>query len=253
MKIRFSSYAILVALATLVSLGVSCSKAPSQQSEEKQPARPAPSMPNVKVTPPVKAKAEAPTPGSNATKKAVADTFGKGQASIVVKGHPGGMNHSFWAEQLDVDGSGNPVQVDETWDNRHKVLYISNDRTFGCGNGEDASGSTLMAVYGKGNTLHRATGSGWWVTELDAGSCGVQDAGLYGCRFDGDGNNADCGVATVQSDADDVVIVPLPGAAPPSSGNGPAQPPAQPSAPAPGSSNQATPSGSQPGTGRSNP
>lgn len=226
-----SRFAFLTALTALL-LASSCSKAPAPQQEQPASAKPAPSLPNVKVTPAVKEKAEAPKPGPNGTKKAVADTLGKGKASIIVKGHPGGVQHSFWSEQLDVDGSGNPVQVDEVWDNRHKVLYVSNDRSFGCGNGQSAGGSTLMAVYGKGNTLHRPTGSGWWVTELDAGACGVPDAGLYGCKFDGDGNNTDCGSGTVQSEADDVVIVPLPGAPPSPSGSAPSQPPAsQPSSP----------------------
>jgi hypothetical protein len=240
MKASLLRRAIFLLLLPALCLSFSCNKAPAPQPEAQQPAAakpPTPSVPNVKVTQPVQAKANAPTPGPKAKKEKVADTFGKGKASITVKGHPGGVHHSFWAEDVDVDGSGNPVQTDEVWDNHHKVLYLSNDRSFSCGNGQSGSGSTIMAVYAKGNTLKKTPGSGWWMTELAAGSCGVQDAGLYGCRFDADGNNTECGIGTIQSDADDVTIVPLPGAQPDASGSGGSNSaaPAQPSVPAPGS------------------
>ncbi len=219
-------------IAGMLVFAAGCSKAPEPEKKEAEvkPAPPPPSVPDVKESAAVKAKAEKPKPGAKATKQKVADTFGKGKASVTVKGHPGGVQHSFWQEELDVDGSGNPVMVDEAWDNHHKVLYVSSDRKFGCRNGQTADGSTLMTVYGKGNTLHKPAGSGWWVSELDAGECGVQEAGIYGCRFDADGNNTDCGTATVQSEADDVVIVPLPqgggagGAAPAAPANPPAAP-----------------------------
>jgi hypothetical protein len=82
---------------------------------------------------------------------------------------------------MSVDPSGNPVQTNEGWDDHHKVLYLSNDRTFTYGNGQNGSGSTIMAVHAKGNTLQKTPGSGWWMTQLDTSSCGVQEAGLYGC------------------------------------------------------------------------
>jgi hypothetical protein len=242
MKVKlFASHAVPITLFAAVLLSSCGSKAPGPQVAQQQPApppKPAPSVPNVKVAPAVQAKGATPKPGPKAAHEKVADTFGKGKASITVKGHPGGVQHSFWAEELDVDASGNPVQTDEVWDNHHKVLYLSNDRSFSCGNGQSATGSTLMAVYGKGNTLKKTPGSGWWLTELDAGACGVQQAGLYGCRFDAAGNNTDCGSGTIQSEADDVVIVPLPGASSGSSGNTPPAPPAQPSGPAQGSGTQ---------------
>lgn len=240
MKLGMVGSTLLTALAFVACAISGCSKA--QVQETQQPAaKPAPSVPNIKVSQAIKAKSASPKPGPKAATKKVADTFGKGKASLPVKGkgHPGGLSHSFWTERLDVDGSGNPVQVDEVWDNRHKVLYVSNDRSFSCGNGENGAGSTLMAVYGKANTLHKPAGSGWWMTELDAGACGVQDAGLYGCHFNADGNNTDCGSGTIQPDADDVVVIPLP-APQGSSGGANASPatPAPPAAPAGGNANQ---------------
>lgn len=229
-SVRRSSF--VFAASGLLLLLTSCAKTPPpQQAEKKEPAKPAPSVPQVKVSPAIQAKAELGKPGPKATKKATADAFGNGRAAITVKGHPGGVHHSFWAEELDVDGSGQPVTVDEAWDNQHKVLYISKDRQFTCGDGQTADGSTLMAVYGKGNTLHKPAGSGWWVAELDQGECSVESAGIYGCRFEPDGTNHDCGTATMQSEQDDVVIVPLPGAASGAPEGAPATPPSQPSAP----------------------
>jgi hypothetical protein len=189
---------------------VGCSKAPEPKEEVKQPPKPPASVPDLKVSPAVTAKALNPKPGPKAQKKPVADTFGKGKASITVRGHPGGVDHSFWSEELDVDGNGQPVLVDVAWDNRHKVAYISRERSFACRNGQTADGSVLTTVYGKNNTLKRPTGSGWWVAELDQGECGVHSEGLYGCRFDGAGANTDCGSATIQDAKDDVEIVPLP-------------------------------------------
>lgn len=210
MKVWSVRTAVLAFSTVFAMLGVACKQAPKQEEvARQQPApKPAASVPEIKVTPTVQAKAKTPKPEKGATKKPPAETFGKGKASVNFKGSP--HERSFWAEQLDIDNSGNPVLVDEAWDNRAKVLYLSNDRTFRCGNGQSATGSTLMAVYGKGNARKRPVGSGWWVSELNAGDCGVPVAGLYGCRFDAAGNNSDCGSATIQPEVNDIVIVPLP-------------------------------------------
>jgi hypothetical protein len=211
---------LVVTLAlSAVFLATSCNK-PAAPEQKAAPAKPAASVPDLKVSPAILAKAQNPKPGPHAViSKQRPDTFGKGKASVTVKGHPGGVDHSFWTEEIDVDGSGNPVQVDEAWDNHHKVLYISKDRTFTCRNGQTGDGSTLMVVYSPGNTLDKPAGSGWWISELDAAECGVAEAGVYGCRFDASGNNTDCGSATVKSEDDDVVIIPLPAApAQPNSG-----------------------------------
>lgn len=243
-EMNFASRTVILPLLfCALFLALACNKASEQQAQPQQPApaaKPAPSVPNVKVSPAVESKANTPKPGPKATKQKVADTFGKGKAAIAVKGHPGGVQHSFWEEQLDVDGSGNPVQTDEVWDNHHKVLYLSNDRSFSCGDGQSGTGSTIMAVYAKGNTLKKSAGSGWWMTELPAGTCGVQDAGLYGCHFDASGNNTDCGIGTIQSEADDVAITPLPGASQGASSGAGSAPAAQ--APTPSTGSQSTPS-----------
>lgn len=209
MKVRLGRSVALSLVTALALLAGACKQSSKPQEAANQPApKPAPSVPNIKVTPPVQAKAAAPKPGPQATKKSDTEAFGKGRATVHFKKGP--HQRSFWAEQLDVDNSGNPVLVDEAWDNHAKVLYISNDRTFTCGNGESASGSTLMAIYAKGNPRKRPAGSGWWVSELNAGDCGTPRDGLYGCRFDAAGNNSDCGEATMQADPDEIILVPLP-------------------------------------------
>lgn len=207
MKIRLGRTAVLALSTTVALMGSACKQSPKPEVAQQATSKPAPSVPSIKVTPPVQAKAKAPKPGPHAKTKPATEAFGKGKASIHFKGRS--HDRSFWAEQLDVDNSGNPVLVDEAWDRHAKVFYVSNDRTFTCGNGQIATGSTLMAVYGKGNPRKRPAGSGWWVSELNAGDCGVPRAGLYGCRFDAAGNNFDCGEANVQSEEEDVLIMPM--------------------------------------------
>ena len=208
MKVRVGR-TVVFALSTVLALFAgACKQSPKPEAAVKQAApKAAPSVPDIKVSPAVQAKAKAPKPGPHATKKPATESFGKGEASVHFKGRP--RTRSFWAEQLDVDSSGNPVLVDEAWDNHDKVLYSSSDRAFTCGNGQSATASTLMAVYAKGNVRKHAAGSGWWVSELHAGDCGVPRDGLYGCRFDATGKNSNCGGATIQADTGDVLIVPL--------------------------------------------
>ena len=220
MKVRVGSSVVVTFITALALLASACKQSPKPEEAANQPApKPAPSVPNIKTTPAVQAKAQSPKPGPQATKKPDSETFGKGAATVHLK--QSAHQRSFWAEQLDVDGSGNPVLVDEAWDNHDKILYLSNDRTFTCGNGETATGSTLMAIYAKGNTRKRPAGSGWWTTELHEGDCAVPRDDLYGCRFDAAGNNSDCGqMKIVQSEADDVVITPLPQSGDAQSGTG---------------------------------
>ncbi len=200
----------LAASIVLLMLAAACGNSPEPKQEAKLTPPPGPSVPDLKVSAAAKAKALDPKPGPEATKKPVIDRFGSGRAAITVRGHPGGVNHSFWSEGMDVDGSGTPTLVDVAWDNRHKVLYLSRERKFACRNGQIADGASLMIVYGKRNTLGKPTGAGWWVADLDAGECGVHEAGLYGCKFGPDGANTDCGSASIHDDRDDVEIVPLP-------------------------------------------
>ena len=43
--------------------------------------------------------------------------------------------------------------------------------------------------------------------DLDESECKAKVAGLYGCKFDADGNATACGMATLDEKNDDLVIV----------------------------------------------
>jgi len=103
-------------------------------------------------------------------------------------------------------------------DNQRKILYLNEERSFGCVNGGTANGNVLIALYTAGNSLGRPTGSGWYVAELEAGVCGASSAGLYGCRFDADGRLTECGAAAFRDTPDDIVITKV--AAGPGTGTG---------------------------------
>jgi len=64
----------------------------------------------------------------------------------------------------------------------------------------------LTAVFGLNNTWGKAPGSGWYVTELNAGQCDAQTKAIWGCHFDATGARSGCGWATIQSDKDDIVV-----------------------------------------------
>ena len=78
---------------------------------------------------------------------------------------------------------------------------------FPCINGNGTfKGGMLTAVYGLNNTWGKAPGSGWYVTELNAGQCNAQAKAIWGCRFDATGARTNCGWATIQADRDDVIL-----------------------------------------------
>ena len=214
---------VVVVLGAALYLLVGCNKAPEKKEEAVAPA-PAPVVkpgPDVKVSAAVRAKAENPKPGPKAHKRA-AGAIGRGKASVAGKGHAK-ADQVYWAEEVDLDDSGNPVVTDVALDKKHKVLYFSKERTFSCASGGTADGEVLIAVYGKANTLDKPPGSGWYVTELDAGECAVATAGLYGCRFDSAGVATECGSATVQEETDDIMLVPALAAPPTASAPPPKQ------------------------------
>ena len=190
----------------LLSISVVAAQSQSQQSRSRTDT--VQSGPVVKPSPSVKAKVMDPKPGPSATKKDDATSIGKGAASLATT--PDYLN---WAEEIDVDGDGQAEVTDVALDRKTKVLYFANDRSVACANGGTADGSVLMALYGKGNTSGKPVGSGWFVAELDAGECAVPTAGLYGCRFDANGNATQCGAVIFEQDG--VTITP-------SNGKGPA-------------------------------
>ena len=107
---------------SLFLLATACGNA----TDSRGPSEPFASVPDINVSGAARAKALEPRLAPHTASKLAVDSFGKGRARIVTKDHPGGASpHSFWAERLDIDGSGEPSLVDLAWDSPHRVLYIS--------------------------------------------------------------------------------------------------------------------------------
>ena len=163
----------------------------------------APTSPvNVKVPANVAAKANEPTPGAKATKKA---QIGKGKAAIGTANTPGDLD-DFWVEEIDIDGDGTAEQTDVLWDDEDKVLFLSASGDFKCQNGGTGTGDMLIAINGKGNSRGRPAGSGFYVVTLDEDECKADEAGSYGCKFDARGVATACGAVIVDDKNDDITI-----------------------------------------------
>jgi hypothetical protein len=113
---------------------------------------------------------------------------------------------SFWIERIDIDGDGDVEESHLLWDDEDKVLYAYSTGAFGCKSAGTATFDLLVASYGEGNPLKKPAGSGFWVADFDKGECGVESAGLWGCKFDASGTPTTCGSATVDQKTDDIVV-----------------------------------------------
>ena len=157
---------------------------------------------SVQVPAKVTSMADAPKPGSGATKKS---SIGKGKAAASTA-NAAGDDDSFWVEEIDVDGDGDVEQTDVLWDDEDKVLFLSASGDFKCQGGGTGTGDMLIAINGKGNPRGRPAGSGWYVVTLDEGECKAEDAGTYGCRFDAKGTATACGAVVVDEKNDEITI-----------------------------------------------
>ena len=142
-------------------------------------------------------------PPANANKKA---TIGKGKASVNTA-NAAGDDDSFWVEEIDLDGDGTAEEADMLYDDEDKVLYLYNDGDFKCKGGGEGEGSLLVLVNVAGNSHKKPAGSGWYAVELDESECKAKAAGLFGCKFDANGNATACGLVTVDEKNDDIEIV----------------------------------------------
>ena len=158
----------------------------------------------VKVNPPTSVidKAKSPAPAADAKK---AKSIGKKKVKVNTANSADDTD-SMWVEQLDIDGDGNAEEASLLWDDEDKVLYLYADGTFTCTNGGTGEGGMLIALYGDGNTSKKPVGSGWYVVGLDKGECAAQAAGIFGCKFDAQGNPTACGAAKINAKNDDIMI-----------------------------------------------
>src|SRR5438034_7171269 len=105
------------------------------------------------VTAVVTEKATNPVPGQNVKEQSKRSTIGKGKTMVKTS-----KDNGFWVEEIDLDGTGNPVESQLLWDDTDKVLYTYADKSFQCTDGSSGNGDFLIATYGKGN---RGKKTGW--------------------------------------------------------------------------------------------
>jgi hypothetical protein len=177
-----------------------------QQKNEQQSAaheKPSPDQGvNYQTPKKVRDKAMNPTPASNAMQQSKKSSIGKGKTTVNTS-----KDNSFWMEQVDLDGTGHPVDTQMLWDDTDKVLYSAASKTFQCKDGSSANGDLLMATYAKGNQAGKPAGSGWWMASSDQGSCKMPTEQAYGCKFDATGKNTACGMATLDDQTHEMTIV----------------------------------------------
>lgn len=160
--------------------------------------------PMAKVNPAaVQALAKAPTPPPNAKKGTM---IGSGKAMVNTSDGPGDTD-SYWVQEIDVDGDGDVEHATLLWDDESKVLYASADTEVPCDMGGTAYASLLIGVNAAGNARGMAPGSGFYAIYLDASECAAQAAGLYGCKFDANGNVTAAGAAVIDEATDTITLV----------------------------------------------
>jgi hypothetical protein len=157
---------------------------------------------NAKVNPAALARAGQPPP-AGATQ---ATSAGAGSLTVNTRNSSTDTD-ATWMESIDIDQDGKADAAQYTYDDDDKVTYIFSDVTFPCVSGSGTfSGKLLTAVFGLNNNWGKAPGSGWYVSELNAGQCSAEAKALWGCRFDATGATTECGWVTIQADKDDIVI-----------------------------------------------
>jgi hypothetical protein len=145
-------------------------------------------------------KAMHPAPSSSAQRKTQKNSVGKGALTVTTA-----QPVDFWQEQVAYSG-GNTVTTDFLYNPNVGVVYGYREDDFKCANGQPAHGNILEARYTQGNQASKPVGSGWYAVELDAGKCAAKESGIYGCRFDANGNPTACGAAAINSQTGDIDI-----------------------------------------------
>ena len=199
---------IIASLAVVCTLALSCSKQ-SEQTKQEQPGAGAresaatqPVAPKVKVGANLKAKSKSPAAPDTAKQKSQQSSIGKGQLTASTM-----QPSSFWTEEVDVDDDGVAETSDFLYDAQNGILYTYREDDFGCADGGTANGGILEALYADGNKAGKPVGSGWYAVNLNATQCGAKNAGVYGCKFDADGNPTTCGVATINNQTGDIDVL----------------------------------------------
>ena len=118
-----------------------------------------------------------------------------GEGAMGVKGSADAV---AWFEMIDIDSSGTPEKVGFMWDATTKVMYAYTNDPVTLDDGTMADKGLIVGQFGEGNTQNRPLGSGFWAYAVsrDTTSYREVEGGLYGCRFDGTGEETECGAGT---------------------------------------------------------
>lgn len=220
MRLGISKYPLwIIALLAGGTVGLAQTQSTSPTQTQTTPGAQTPSTPTAQT--PSTPTAQAPGAGgqagvqvnpSNVQKKAgtpppssATKTGSIGKSSATKMSTP--ANSDSWIETIDVDGDGSAEQSNLVWDSKDKMLFSDSEGTFTCRSGATGAGELLIGVNAEGNPRGRPAGSGFWVASVDKGTCGAQAPGLWGCKFDASGNPTTCGVATIDQQNGDIVVV----------------------------------------------
>lgn len=158
------------------------------------------------VSPDVRAMANNPTPPASAKQSGIVGSDG----GAMKTNNSADDTDSMWVQEIDVDGDGNVEKASLLWDDEDKVLFISYKDEFACKKGGMGSGAILIGLNGTGNARNVPVGSGFYTISLDKSECASQSAGLYGCKFDGNGVETACGMAVLDEKSDSLVFFTTP-------------------------------------------
>jgi hypothetical protein len=119
-----------------------------------------------------------------------------------------GVDAMTWEESGDVDSSGTTETIAFLWDEANKVLYAFTRDPIRLADGAMADQGLMVAQFGEGNTKARVPGSGWYayVTARDTTSAGQVTGNLFGCRFDNQGTELECGTGTWEKTANEFIL-----------------------------------------------
>lgn len=168
----------------------------------RQNQAPAANSPTVKVGSAVAAKAASPAPSAAAKNQSQQTGIGKGATSVKAS-----APSAYWTDLVDIDDDGMVEDNQFLFDAKRGMLYTYREDDFKCANGTPENGQVLMAIYTKGNEAGMPVGSGWYVVALTAGQCGEKKGGLFGCKFDANGNLKVCGPAVIHETSGELEVV----------------------------------------------
>lgn len=154
--------------------------------------------PTVEVPILPKSHAMSPAPPATAKQKSQKNTIGEGMAAVTTA-----EPSSYWVEE-NVMAEHTKVITEFLFDSKMGVLYAYRNGDFACNTNKNMSGHVLEALYTKDNQAGQPAGSGWFVAELAAGDCGAKEPGIFGCRFNAEGQHTGCGVATMNSQTGEI-------------------------------------------------